>query len=142
MRSGLFTTMWCAVLVLADDLPQMTLNADIHQGRLCSQCGGILKVLFLSSCQGMEQWIVKAILDVYGRQLDCLNKSRIQKYPELTQCKGIMFHYDIARPHTNLITNQKFLELGRDVWPHPPYSPDLGRQTSTCFALFKTFCRV
>ena len=27
--------------------------------------------------------------------------------------------------HTFLVTRQKLLELGWDVLPHPPYSPDL-----------------
>ena len=36
-----------------------------------------------------------------------------------------MFHQDNARPHTSLMTRQKFRELGWDVFTHPPYSPDL-----------------
>ncbi|KOC70126.1 Histone-lysine N-methyltransferase SETMAR [Habropoda laboriosa] len=38
---------------------------------------------------------------------------------------GVMFHQDNARPHVSLTTRQKLLELGWDVVPHPPYSPDL-----------------
>ena len=63
--------------------------------------------------------------NVYCRQLDSLNESIIQKCPELVNRKGVVFHHDNARPHTSLITCQKLLELGWDVLPHPPYSPDL-----------------
>ena len=43
----------------------------------------------------------------------------------MTNRKGVVFHHDNARPHTSLVTRQKLLELGWDVLPHPPYSPDL-----------------
>ncbi|KAG6799391.1 transposase [Apis mellifera caucasica] len=38
--------------------------------------------------------------------------------------KGVVFHHNNARPHTSLVIRQKLLELGWDVLPHPPYSPD------------------
>ena len=43
----------------------------------------------------------------------------------MTNRKGVVFHHDNARPHTSLVTRQKLLELGWDVLPHPPYSPNL-----------------
>ena len=48
-----------------------------------------------------------------------------QKRPELINRKGTVFHYDISRPHTSLVTRQKILQLEWDVLPHPPYSPGL-----------------
>lgn len=60
--------------------------------------------------------------DVYCQQLDKLNKAIAEKRPQLINRKGVIFH---ARPHTSLMTRQKLLELGWDVLPHPPYSPDL-----------------
>ena len=62
---------------------------------------------------------------IYIEQLTKLNNAVEKKRPELTNRKGVVFHHDNARPHTSLITRQKLLELGWDVLPHPPYSPDL-----------------
>ncbi|KAG6802281.1 Ammar1 transposase [Apis mellifera caucasica] len=61
---------------------------------------------------------------VYIEQLTKLNNAVEEKRPELTNRKGVVFHHDNARPHTSLVTRQKLLELGWDVLPHPPYSPD------------------
>nr|AAP51086.1 transposase [Forficula auricularia] len=62
---------------------------------------------------------------VYIEQLTKLNNAVEEKRAELTNRKGVVFHHDNARPHTSLVTRQKLLELGWDVLPHPPYSPDL-----------------
>ncbi|XP_012060168.1 PREDICTED: histone-lysine N-methyltransferase SETMAR-like [Atta cephalotes] len=61
----------------------------------------------------------------YCSQLDELKTAIEQKRPEIANQKGVVFHQDNARPHVSLITRQKLLELGWDVLPHPPYSPDL-----------------
>ena len=63
--------------------------------------------------------------DVYIEQLTKLNNAVEEMRPELTNQKDVVFHHDNARPHTSLVTLQKLLELGWDVLPHPPYSPDL-----------------
>ena len=62
---------------------------------------------------------------VYIEQLTKLNNAVEEKRPELTNRKGVVFHRNNARPRTSLVTRQKLLELGWDVLPHPPYSPDL-----------------
>ncbi|EZA54548.1 BAI1-associated protein [Ooceraea biroi] len=48
-----------------------------------------------------------------------------KKRPKLVNRKGVVFHHDNARPRTSLVTREKLLQLGWDVLPHPPYSPDL-----------------
>ncbi|XP_018046256.1 PREDICTED: histone-lysine N-methyltransferase SETMAR-like [Atta colombica] len=60
----------------------------------------------------------------YCSQLDELKTAIEQKRPEIANQKDVVFHQDNARP-VSLITRQKLLELGWDVLPHPPYSPDL-----------------
>ena len=54
-----------------------------------------------------------------------LDKEIKEKQPELATSKGVIFHQDNLRPHTSLVTRKKLLELGWEVMPHPPYSPDL-----------------
>ena len=54
-----------------------------------------------------------------------LNKEIKEMRPELVTRKGVVFHQDNARPHTSLVTRKKLLELGWEVMPHSPYSPNL-----------------
>lgn len=41
------------------------------------------------------------------------------------QLKKIYFLHDNARPHIAKITRKKLIDLGWELLPHPPYSPDL-----------------
>ena len=105
-----------------DDSPQTTSKADIHQRKvMLSEQWDFEGVVFFELLPRNQT----INLNVYCWQLDSLNESIIQKCPELVNCKGVVFHHDNMRPHTSLITHQKLLELGWDVLPHPPYSPDL-----------------
>jgi len=109
---------WCR----RDDLPQATSKADIHQRKVMLSVWWDRKGVVFFELLPRNQTINS---NVYCRQLDSLNESLIQKRPGLVNRKGIVFHHDNARPHTSLITRQKLLELGWDLLPHPPYSPDL-----------------
>jgi len=60
----------------------------------------------------------------YCSQLNRLKAAIYEKRPELTNLKGVIFDQDNARPYVSLHTRQK-LQLGWNVLPHPPYSPDL-----------------
>ncbi|KZC10043.1 Histone-lysine N-methyltransferase SETMAR, partial [Dufourea novaeangliae] len=51
----------------------------------------------------------------------------------LVNRKGVVFFHDNARPHTCVVTRQKLLELGWDVLPHPPYSPNVTPSDSHLF---------
>ena len=54
-----------------------------------------------------------------------LDKEIMEKRQKLATRKGNIFHQDNARPHTSWVTRQKLLDMGWEVMPHPPYSPDL-----------------
>ena len=74
---------------------------------------------------------------VYCRQLMKLDKDIEEKRPELATCKGVIFHQDNARPHTSFVTRKKLLELGWEVMPYPPYSPDLAPSDYCLFRLLQ-----
>ena len=60
--------------------------------------------------------------DVYCAQLDRLAAQIERQRPGHGH---IRFLHDNARPHVAKSTRQKLLDLGREVLPHPPYSPDM-----------------
>jgi len=61
----------------------------------------------------------------YCSQLDRLKAAIDKKRPELSNCHGVVFHQDNARPHVSLAKRQKLLQFGWNVLPHLPYSPDI-----------------
>lgn len=109
---------WCQ----GDELPKTSSQADIHQKKVMLSVWWDFKGIVFFELLPRNQTINS---NVYTQQLDSLNQSIAQKRPELVNRKRVVFHHDNARPHTSLITRQKLLELGWDVLPHPPYSPDL-----------------
>ena len=63
--------------------------------------------------------------DLYCEQLDRVNQSLIENYPAIVNRKGVILQHDNARPHCAKRTMEKINELGWEVLPHPPYSPDI-----------------
>uniref|UniRef100_A0A4W6C880 Histone-lysine N-methyltransferase SETMAR n=1 Tax=Lates calcarifer TaxID=8187 RepID=A0A4W6C880_LATCA len=57
------------------------------------------------------------------------------------QSKGVILHHDNARPHTAAQTVQTINELGWELFPHPPYSPDLAPSDFHLFGPLKAFTR-
>ncbi|XP_025161357.1 histone-lysine N-methyltransferase SETMAR-like [Harpegnathos saltator] len=53
---------------------------------------------------------------------------------ELARRKGVVFHHGNARSHKSLTTQNKLFQLGWDILPHPPYSPDL---SPTSYHIFR-----
>ncbi len=63
--------------------------------------------------------------NVYSQQLQRLNKVLSQKRPALANQKAVILLHDNSRPHVAQLTQQKIEQLGWEVLPHPPWSPDL-----------------
>lgn len=56
--------------------------------------------------------------------MDHFNKVLKEKRPHLAK-KKVLFHQNNARVHTCVLAMTKIHELGYELLPHPPYSPDL-----------------
>ncbi|GFT34901.1 mariner transposase [Trichonephila clavipes] len=50
--------------------------------------------------------------DLYCQQQDNLKLLIYQKQPQLANRRGFVFHQDNSRPHTSVVTRQKFWKLG------------------------------
>jgi [histone H3]-lysine36 N-dimethyltransferase SETMAR len=63
--------------------------------------------------------------DLYCKQLERLNQALMEKRPGLISIGEVILQHDNARAHSAKKTQQKIKELGWEVLPHPPYSPDI-----------------
>ncbi|GFW35236.1 histone-lysine N-methyltransferase SETMAR [Trichonephila clavipes] len=112
--------------------PTQTSKADTHQKKVLLSVWwdykGIVHFELLPPNRTINS-------DVYIEQLTKLNNAVEEKRPELTNRKVVVFYHDNAKPQTSLVTRQKLLELGWDVLPHSPYSPDLA---SSDYFLFRS----
>jgi [histone H3]-lysine36 N-dimethyltransferase SETMAR len=60
----------------------------------------------------------------YSTLIGQLKEELTIKRPRLAK-KKILFHHDNAPPHRSMVAVAKLHELGFQLVPHPPYSPDL-----------------
>ena len=62
----------------------------------------------------------------YRIQLIRFKRAIAEKRPEYaTRHEAIIFHHDNARPHVAIPVKDYLENIGWEVLPHPPYSPDL-----------------
>jgi histone-lysine N-methyltransferase SETMAR len=111
--------------------PVPTAKPDLHPQKimLCIwwDMRGVIHFELLNSNQTITS-------ELYCQQLDRLNQSLVQNHSSLVNRKGVLLH-DNARPHVARLTEQKIRELGWEVLPHPPYSPDMA---PTDYHLFRS----
>lgn len=55
--------------------------------------------------------------------------------------RQVVFLQDNARPHTAQLTQQKIANLGWELLPHPPYSPDLSPSDFQAFLSLSNWLR-
>lgn len=106
---------WCDAGVAAQTQPK----PELHQRKV------MLSVWW--DVRGVIHWELlptntTITAEVYCAQLDRLATAIQQHRPVQTV---VRFLHDNARPHVAKLTRQKLIDLGWEVLPHPPYSPDL-----------------
>lgn len=74
--------------------------------------------------------------DYYTALLEQLKDEIAKKRPHLKK-KKVLFHQDNAPCHRSITTMAKLHELGYELLPHPPYSPDLAPSDFFLFADLK-----
>jgi len=79
--------------------------------------------------------------NTYCQQLDRLADAFLQTRPDLVNRKGVILLHDNARPHTSKLTQQKIRELGYELLPHPPYSPDISPSDYYLFRSMQHFLK-
>ncbi|GFY21320.1 histone-lysine N-methyltransferase SETMAR [Trichonephila clavipes] len=89
--------------------------------------------------RGISSKFTIDILDIYCQRLDYLKLAIDQKWPELDNRRGVVFHQDNARGHMSIVTRQKLKELEWEVLMHPPYSPDLAPSDYHLFRSLQNF---
>ncbi|CAK9829695.1 Histone-lysine N-methyltransferase SETMAR [Anthophora retusa] len=77
--------------------------------------------------------------DRYVQQLQRVQEKLHEKRPALVNRNNVILLHDDARPHTARVTQEKILELGWSVLPHPPYSPDLAPTDYHLFCSLQNF---
>lgn len=74
--------------------------------------------------------------DILDRVAEAMRVNRPHRRP-----KEVLFLHDNARPHTAKRTKRKLLELGWELLPHPPYSPDMAPSDFHLFRSLKNHIR-
>lgn len=76
-------------------------------------------------CHYLEGRCVSVNSASYSELLKTQLKPAIRSRRRGALTKGVILQHDNARPHSAKLTQQTLQDLGWEVLPHPPYSPDL-----------------
>lgn len=102
-----------------DSPPQFQAKAELHSRKVMLCVWWDSQGIILSELLPQGTTITA---DLYCQQLQRLAEKIAETRP---QHGVVRFLHDNARPHVAKATRQKLIELGWEVLPHPPYSPDL-----------------
>jgi len=69
----------------------------------------------------------KTVTGLYYAELLGRFAAELQKIRRHLAKKTVLFHHDNAPAHTSAPAKSKLVELGYELLPHPPYSPDLAQ---------------
>ncbi|XP_076375572.1 histone-lysine N-methyltransferase SETMAR-like [Megalopta genalis] len=116
----------------SDKLPQTIVKPDLYPKKVMLSIWWVYKSVMFHKLLPSNRTVNS---EIYCEQLEKLQRSIEKKRPELLNRKGIVFHHNNARPQISLRTSQKIQQLGWDVLPHSPYSPDV---VPTGFHLFRS----
>lgn len=113
------------------EAPKHFPKPNLHQQKIMVSvwwfAGGIIYHKFLDQGCSIDA-------KVYCSELEEMNIRLRDKQPRLINQRGPILLHDNARPHVAQLTLQKLNDLGFEILPHPPYSPDL---SPTDYHLFK-----
>ncbi|KAL7724756.1 hypothetical protein ACLKA6_008633 [Drosophila palustris] len=99
------------------------------QSQIGSLLSGMQPVKAAQSDQRRSSWLARRgrqtiNSDYYMALLERLKDEIAKKRPHMAK-KKVLFHQDNAPCHKSMKTMAKLNELGFELLPHPPYSPDL-----------------
>ncbi|KAM5284014.1 protein AF-10 isoform 9-T15 [Hipposideros larvatus] len=105
-----------------EEAPKHFSKPNLHQKKVMVtvwwSAAGLIHYSFLNPGETITSEKYAQQIDEMHRKLQCLQ-------PALVNKKGPILLHDNAPPHVAQPTLQKLNELGYEVLPYPPYSPDL-----------------
>nr|ABQ88321.1 transposase [synthetic construct] len=105
-----------------EEAPKHFPKPNLHQKKVMVtvwwSAAGVIHYSFLNPGETITS-------EKYCQQIDEMHRKLQRLQPALVNRKGPILLHDNARPHVAQPTLQKLNELGYEVLPHPPYSPDL-----------------
>ncbi|QQP41991.1 Putative DD34D transposase [Caligus rogercresseyi] len=124
---------WCVDGESRPKRPKIQMSARKVMASVFWDCRGIIFIDFLEHGKTINS-------DYYIGLMDRLKAEIAVKRLHLKK-KKVLFHQDNAPCHKSLKTTAKLIELGFELLPHPPYSPDLAPSDYWLFAELKKVLR-
>jgi len=107
-----------------------------EEGEDCpiSRKGDGHRFMRFTRCDYLEKG--KTVTGLYYAELFVRFAAIVQKIRPHLAKKNVLFHHDNAPAHTSDLAKAKVVELGYELQPHPPYSPDLAKSVYNSILVF------